>query len=62
MHYLPPEYHGDRIRGMGKVLAFRNYGMDIRDKLGSVGFRVTIRTIDDPRHAIKNAKVIRCDK
>ncbi|MDH5535454.1 MAG: class I SAM-dependent methyltransferase [Betaproteobacteria bacterium] len=38
-HFLPPEYHGDTIRGQGKVLAFRNYGLDIADRLVEAGFR-----------------------
>lgn len=37
-HLLPPEYHGDRIRGSGAVLCFRNYGTDILDRLGEAGF------------------------
>ena len=38
-HLLPPEYHGDRIRGSAAVLCFRNYGTDILDRLGVAGFR-----------------------
>lgn len=38
VHVLPPEYHGDRIRGKNDVLAFRNYGLDIVDKLKDAGF------------------------
>lgn len=38
-HLVPPEYHGDRIRGRGRVLAFRNYGRDITERLRSSGFR-----------------------
>ena len=37
-HLLPPEYHGDRIRGSAAVLCFRNYGLDVLDRLGSAGF------------------------
>jgi SAM-dependent methyltransferase len=37
-HWLPPEYHGDPIRGGGSVLAFRNYGHDIVDRLRQAGF------------------------
>ncbi|MDE2758079.1 MAG: class I SAM-dependent methyltransferase [Acidobacteriota bacterium] len=37
-HLLPPEYHGDRIRGSAAVLCFRNYGTDILDRLGEAGF------------------------
>jgi SAM-dependent methyltransferase len=29
VHFEPPEYHSDRLRGTGKVLCFRNYGTDI---------------------------------
>lgn len=38
-HLLEPEYHGDVIRGHGRVLAFRNYGRDIVDRLKDSGFR-----------------------
>jgi SAM-dependent methyltransferase len=37
-HLLPPEYHGDRIRGQGRVLVFRDYGRDILQRLRSAGF------------------------
>jgi SAM-dependent methyltransferase len=38
-HLLPPEYHGDRIRGRGRVLAYRNYGFDVLDRVAAQGFR-----------------------
>lgn len=37
-HMFPPEYHGDVLRGQGKVLAFRNYGNDIIQRLEQAGF------------------------
>jgi len=37
-HLLPPEYHGDHIRGQGRVLAYRNYGLDILDRVRAAGF------------------------
>lgn len=37
-HLLPPVYHGDRIRGRGRVLVFRDYGLDIADRLREHGF------------------------
>lgn len=37
-HLLPPEYHTDKLRGAGKVLAYRNYGVDILDRLRTAGF------------------------
>jgi SAM-dependent methyltransferase len=36
---LPAAYHGDRLRGEGKVLVFRDYGLDIADRVRSAGFR-----------------------
>jgi SAM-dependent methyltransferase len=38
-HLLPPEYHGDRIRGQGQVLVYRDYGLDIVERLKVEGFR-----------------------
>jgi SAM-dependent methyltransferase len=38
-YLLEPEYHGDAIRGQGRVLCFRNYGLDIIDRLKECGFR-----------------------
>ena len=49
-HLLPPEYHGDRIRGQGRVLAYRNYGLDILDRVSSQGFR-DVRFVQ-PAHQI----------
>ena len=37
-HLLPPQYHGDRIRGRGGVLVFRDYGTDITGRLRAQGF------------------------
>lgn len=37
-HLLEPEYHHDLQRGIGKVLAFRNYGPDIVQRLQAAGF------------------------
>lgn len=34
----PPVYHGDRIRGESRVLVFRDYGMDILDRVLAAGF------------------------
>ena len=39
LHYLlEPEYHGDRLRGTGRVLSWRDYGGDIVDRLLRAGF------------------------
>jgi SAM-dependent methyltransferase len=38
-HILVPEYHGDVVRGHGKVLCFRNYGQDILQRLRKSGFQ-----------------------
>ena len=38
-YLLEPEYHDDSVRGVGKVLVFRDYGQDIVDRLASAGFQ-----------------------
>lgn len=47
VHLLPPEYHGDRQRGFGGVLAYRNYGRDIGQRLLEAGF-VTASIVAPP--------------
>lgn len=42
-HLLPPNYHGDRLRGADNVLVFRDYGMDICERLLQAGFKKAIR-------------------
>jgi len=58
IHQLEPEYHGDRIRGQGRVLAFRNYGLDITERLESCGFHAEIRLVNSTRNVIEDQKVI----
>lgn len=44
-HLEPPEYHIDPARGGQAILAFRNYGLDIVDRLREAGFeQAEIRT------------------
>lgn len=38
VHLLPPEYHRDPVREDAPVLAFRNYGADIGERLRQQGF------------------------
>jgi SAM-dependent methyltransferase len=46
VHLLPPEYHGDPIRG--RILAYRTFGFDMFDWLRSFGFETTDRrTLED---------------
>jgi len=40
LHLLPPEYHGDTIRG--KILAYRTFGRDFVDELEKIGFETDI--------------------
>jgi SAM-dependent methyltransferase len=40
IHLLPPEYHGDRIRG--KILAYRTFGIDIFELLTRIGFETKV--------------------
>ena len=55
---LPPEYHDDGLRGRGKVLTFRNYGLDIVERLAEAGLKANILPVDSEEHGIKKAKVI----
>lgn len=57
-HRLPPEYHGDRIRGQGRVLAFRNYGRDIVDRMNAVGFATKIVCVEEARCLIDKSWVV----
>jgi SAM-dependent methyltransferase len=38
VHHLPAQYHGDRIRGAGRVLVFRDYGRDVTERVLAAGF------------------------
>jgi SAM-dependent methyltransferase len=58
-YLLPAEYHGDAIRGQGRVLVYRDYGRDIVDRLKRCGFgRATIVDVDDVRWWGLGRKVI----
>lgn len=37
-YLMPPEYHGDRLRGAGRVLSWRDYGGDVVGRLRDAGF------------------------
>ena len=52
IHLLPPEYHGDKIRG--KILAYRTFGIDIFEILKKIGFETTVDFSDyaDRRYGI----------
>jgi SAM-dependent methyltransferase len=58
VHSLPPEYHGDRIRGKNSVLAFRNYGLDILDRLRACGFEARVARYACRRRRIADQKVV----
>jgi len=58
VHLVEPEYHGDRLRGRGMVLAFRTYGPDIVSRLRDAGFDARLERIDAPRHAIADGRVV----
>jgi len=47
-HLETPEYHLDPIRQHGEILAFRNYGHDITDRLVRAGFNAV--KIERPAH------------
>jgi len=58
VHFVKPEYHGDRLRGRRAVLAFRTYGPDIVDRLRAAGFAAWLERVDDRAHAIEAATVV----
>ena len=41
MHLESAEYHDDHIRGVGAVLCYRNYGLDLVEKLSQANFKNT---------------------
>ena len=49
VHLLPPEYHGDRLRGRNAVLAYRTYGRDIVARLLAAGFRRALLDVASER-------------
>ena len=38
VHRLPADYHGDRLRGAGRILVFREYGRDVTRRVRAAGF------------------------
>lgn len=58
VHLTTPEYHGDRLRGRGQVLAYRTYGLDITDRLHAAGFDASIVPVHDAKHAIAATRVV----
>jgi SAM-dependent methyltransferase len=62
VHFHPPEYHGDRIRGRNAVLAFRNYGMDLIDRLEEAGFQAKVECLNSIWHSVRQQKVITARK
>lgn len=58
VHLLEPEYHGDRLRGQGTVLAFRTYGRDIVERMADAGFVASIARIASVRNAIPDGRVV----
>ena len=61
-HLLPPTYGGDPLRKQG-IIDFRNYGMDIVERLGKAGFpHVEIREVKNMKHMIPCKHVILAKK
>jgi SAM-dependent methyltransferase len=58
VHLLEPEYHSDRLRGSGRVLAFRTYGQDILERLQTAGFAAEIMSIRSGEALIDNQQVV----
>ena len=57
-HLLPPEYHSDRLRGRRKILAYRNYGTDIVDRLRGAGLTPEVLTIGSDRFMVSGTSVV----
>jgi SAM-dependent methyltransferase len=63
LHHKAPEYHGDAIRGYGRVLCFRNYGRDVTQRLIQCGFSAArIVPLQEPRWWGFGRNVIVADK
>ena len=59
LQYLAePCYHGEHIRGRRAVLAFRDYGPDIVDRLAACGFQASLRMIASADHLIDDQPVL----
>jgi hypothetical protein len=61
-HLTEPEYHFDRLRGAGKVLAFRAYGRDICDRLNAAGVKAFIRNVSAPGYGIAGQPAVIAEK
>jgi SAM-dependent methyltransferase len=61
-HLLPPEYHSDRLRGRRNVLAYRNYGGDLVERLRNAGLAPRILTIDSDRFMVSPTYVLTGNK
>ena len=57
VHLLPPEYHGDPLRGT--ILAYRTFGIDLFEQLKAIGFetRVDFSTLADRSCGIFDSSV-----
>jgi SAM-dependent methyltransferase len=57
VHLLPPEYHGDPLRGT--ILAYRTFGIELFEHLNAIGFetRVNFSTFADRRYGIFDSSV-----
>lgn len=62
IYHLEAQYHNDRIKGKGTALVFRNYGVDILDKLDRAGFNCQIEKIENKKMAIRNQLVVVAQK
>ncbi|MDX2503702.1 MAG: hypothetical protein QNL62_04390 [Gammaproteobacteria bacterium] len=62
VHLLEPEYHDDSIRGVGKVLVFHDYGLDIVDTLLNVGFSSVdiVEQLDSAGFGYRKGVIVAC--
>jgi SAM-dependent methyltransferase len=57
VYLLPPEYHGDPLRGT--ILAYRTFGIDLFEELNEIGFetRVNFSTFAERKYGIFDSSV-----
>lgn len=57
VHLLPPEYHGDPLRGT--ILAYRTFGIDLFEQLKEIGFetRVSFSSFTERKDGIFDSSV-----
>jgi SAM-dependent methyltransferase len=56
-HLLPPEFHGDPLRGDGGVLVFREYGADVVERFAGSGLEGSVVSVSVPGAEVSSVPV-----